>query len=218
MRFLFYCVCGALFGAAMMSSKAGACGDEIPRGESSDEASSLPPILDPQFRHPKKYQFELSAFGGNYVGPSVKKSWLAGGRLHFHLNGMFAVGVSYGFQWLAVDSLTCAGPPIDGRDTHYLDGELVISNDMAIRFGSQVVESDLFLTLGLGSVLIDRHWEVLGVLGGGVKFYTALPWLAIRIDVNTYLHRVRQPARDAFDTNVSFMFGLTFLLPTESSP
>ncbi len=218
MRFWVYCVCGTLFWAAMTLAKTGTCAEDIPSSESADEASTLPPILDPQFRHLKQHQFELSAYGGNYVGPSVEKSWLAGGRLHFHLSGTFAVGVTYGFQWLAVDSLSCEGPPISGRDTHYLDGELVISNDMAIRFGSNVVEADLFLTLGVGTLLIDEKWEVLGVLGGGVKFYTGLPWLAIRIDVNTYLHRVRHPAGSELDTNVSFMFGLAFLFPTNPSP
>lgn len=203
----------AVLFAATALSRPGLCAQTETDDESSDTLP-LPAVLDPALRHQKAYEIELSPFAGTYVGPSADKSWIAGGRLHLHFNNMFAVGAAYGFQWLAVDSLSCEGPPLEARATHYLDGELVISNDVAMRMGSEILEMDLFLTLGAGAVLLDAQWEFLGVAGGGIKFYTGLPWLAVRIDVNTYIHRVDHPRGAEVDTDFSFALSLAFLIPT----
>lgn len=179
---------------------------------------AIPPILDPEYRHRKRHQLELVTFGGTYLGASIKKSWLVGGRLFFHLNNMFALGASYGFQWTSVRSLSAGGPPLTNRYTHFLDAEVAISNDVAMRIGETLLEMDLYMTVGGGVVRLDGEWGPLGVLGGGVKLYTGLPWLAVRIDVNTLIHSVDHPSGAEVDADISFSLGLCFLLPTNPSP
>ncbi len=157
-------------------------------------------------------------FASTYLGASVKKSWIVGTRLLFHLNNMFAVGGSYGYQWTSVNSLSSGGPPLTDRHTQLLDAELAISNDVAMRLGARLVEMDLYMTLGAGAVRLDGQWDFLGVIGGGVKFYTGLPWLAVRIDVNTLLHSVDHPAGAEVDADISFALGLCLLFPSDPSP
>lgn len=182
------------------------------------ELRAVPPILDPDYRHRKTNQLELVAFGSTYLGASVKKSWIVGTRLLFHLNNMFAVGGSYGYQWTSVNSLSSAGAPLTDRHTQFLDAEVAISNDVAMRLGAKLVEMDLYMTLGAGAVRLDGQWDFLGVIGGGVKFYTGLPWLAVRIDVNTLLHSVDHPAGAEVDADISFALGLCLLFPSDPSP
>ena len=81
-----------------------------------------------------------------------------------------------------------------------------------MRLGSVLIELDLYLTLGAGAIQLDGDWDALGVVGGGLKAYPGISWLAIRIDVNNYLHRVRKPAGDTVDMDPSFSLGVSFLL------
>jgi len=177
-----------------------------------EEPSKIPTILDPEHRHQKTGQVELTLFGGTYLGASIKKSWISGAKGYYHINSMFAVGASYGYQWTAIDRLHASSPELEDRHTHFISGELAISNDVAMRLGSVLIELDLYLTLGAGAIQLDGDWDALGVVGGGLKAYPGISWLAIRIDVNNYLHRVRKPAGDTVDMDPSFSLGVSFLL------
>ena len=193
-------------------------GEPVPAKKPVAELRAIPPILDPHHRHRKTHQLEMVPFGGTYLGASVNKSWIVGTRLLFHLNNMFAVGGSYGYQWTAANSLSNNGPAVTDRHTQFFDAELAISNDVAMRLGSRLVEMDLYMTVGAGTIRLDGQWDFLGVLGGGVKLYTGMPWLAIRIDVNTYLHSVDHPTGAKVDSDVSVALGLSFLFPPDPSP
>jgi len=174
----------------------------------------IPPVLDPELRHRKKNQIELALFGGTYTGPSLKKSWITGARGYLHLSSMFAVGGSYGFSHHAVNHYAGPASQLEQRNTHYLSAEGAMSTDVAMRIGRSMVQIDLYMTLGVGARQLDGDWGPLGVIGGGVKFYTGLSWLALRIDVNNYLHRVGS----AVDMDVSFAGNVAFLFPPNPSP
>lgn len=182
----------------------------------ADQAGSreIPRVLDPEFRHRKTNQVELALFGGTYTGPSLKKSWITGARGYFHLSNMFALGASYGFSHHAVNQFAGPGTLLRQRNTHYISGEGAMSTDVAMRMGRTLIEMDLYMTLGAGARQLDGDWGPLGVIGGGVKFYTGLSWLAVRIDVNNYLHKVG----DAVDMDVSFSGNVAFLFPPNPSP
>ncbi len=166
----------------------------------------LPPVLDPACRHRKEWQAEVAPFGGSLLGPTLDATFVVGGRLWLHATSWLAAGASYGWS----------RPSSGGMgDVHLVAGEVALSNDMAIRFGGTVVPADLYLTLGVGAARL-RGWEVLGVLGGGVKFYTGLPWLAVRIDVNSYLHPT--PGGDGVDVDLAVTPGVSFLFPAEAAP
>ena len=178
--------------------------------------AAIPPILDPAHRHPKWLLLEVTPYAGTYVGRSSGSRFIAGGKAWLHLGGMFAVGADYGYVRLE----TGAPSPIPAEsdpNAHYVAGEVALSNDVAMRLGKMLLEMDLFLTLGAGAARLQGAWEALGVVGGGVKFYTGLSWLALRLDVNTYLHNTALPSGDRVDADASVAFGVAFLLPPRAA-
>jgi hypothetical protein len=185
---------------------------------SASEASlrAIPPILDPAFRHQKRWQLELSPHGGSYLGRSVGSSFLAGLRADLHLSQLVAVGVTYDYSRL--QSPSALQPLPADRELHSLLAEASLSNDLAMRIGKKLIALDLFLTLGIGGLRITETWKVAGLVGGGVKFYTGLPWLAVRIDLQTHIHPTPTgPDSQRIDTDLSLALGLSFFLPARAS-
>lgn len=178
--------------------------------QEAGRGDSIPAVLQPEYRHRKVHQAEIVAFGGSYLGRTVDSTFLVGGKAYFHISRMFALGASYGFS---SPSVGFAEP-----ETHLVNAELTISNDVAMRFGDSVVEADLYLTVGAGALRINGQWEAMGVLGGGLKIYTGLSWLAVRIDVNTYMHRRPLPGSAGFDADIALTPGLAFFFPPDPSP
>ncbi len=180
--------------------------------------AAVPPDLDPTYRHQKRLQVEASAYVGTYLGATLRKSWLIGARAQLHLSDWLSFGGSYGFSRHAVNLLGSAGDVLREHQAHYLDGELSLSTDVALRMGRRVIQLDLYTTLGLGARELDGGWGLLGVIAGGVRFYTGLPWLAVRIDVYNYLHRLELASGGQVDVDVSFQLGVSFLFPTRAPP
>lgn len=215
---------------ATLASRTGeteAAGTGIVEGaEESDQAEgakevdiyAVPPILDPHYRHRKRGQFEFAPYGGGYLGNTVGQTWVAGGRIYYHINNAIAIGANYGFSRLMTDRSSTFGRSLNTRNMHVTNAEVVISNDAAFRSGKTLIEMDFYLTFGPGAVLINRNWEPAGMIGGGVKIYPGISWLALRIDVNNYLHFTEQPGEDRFDCDVLFLGGVSFLFPTNPSP
>jgi hypothetical protein len=75
------------------------------------------------------------------------------------------------------------------------------------------LEMDLFGEAGGGTMRIADRWEPLGLVGGGVRVYPGLSWLAIRIDALTLLHPTERDTGSAFDTDVSFTLGVELIVP-----
>lgn len=171
-----------------------------------DTLRGIPPALDPKYRHRKDLQVEAGIFGGTYLGATLGGTFLSGARVAFHVDGMWAVQVEYDYsRW---------GDAKLDRNVHHLTAAALISNDLAVRFGRTVVPMDLYLTLGVGATRLDAVWEPLGRVGGGVKFYTGVPWLAVRIDLDTWIH----PVAGHVDSDISLALGLSFLFPASPAP
>jgi hypothetical protein len=190
-------------------------GGSSPKAEPQKKAGqrSIPRILDTAYRHPKRHQLELTIFGGSYLGAHLKSSWLAGVRAYFHFDHMFALGAAYGTSQLAPSARENFGGAFDERTVHFVDGELSISNAVAMRVGKTLLELDLYLTVGAGAMRLNANWEFLGVIGGGIKVYTPVSWLAVRVDLNTFLHRTRRLDVSSIDGDITLTLGLSFLLP-----
>ena len=182
---------------------------EEPAG-GKDQPSSAG-ILDAEQRYPKALQFSVDGFGGSYLGASVGSSGLVGSRLLFYITRMFGIGAMYGYAALASghDMGTVSNEAI-----HIVNGHVELSVDAAVRLTDSVVlEVDLYGIFGGGAMLIADNWEGNGLIGGGVRVFTGLPWLAVRIDVLNFLHRSQREDGNRFDTDVAFTLGLSFLLP-----
>jgi hypothetical protein len=72
---------------------------------------------------------------------------------------------------------------------------------------------DLFATIGGGSIQINDIWKYLIVVGGGIRVYTPIPWLAIRFDINSYMHPTPGPGGSGFNADMVMNLGMSFMIP-----
>jgi hypothetical protein len=177
------------------------------------DKDELHQALDRRYRFQKRFQNELGFRGGAYLGNQTQTSWIAGGYYYFHLNNTFAVGGAYNYSPIEADSNSTFGQSLTNKNMHLMSAELMISNDAAFRAGKSIVECDLYFTLGAGSIWINRHYEPMGVIGGGMKIYTGWPWLVPRIDINTYIHPTPNNSGTTYDGDVATLIGLSFVFP-----
>lgn len=187
----------------------------IPQFSLSTEVDDkkIPPILHPDHRHQKANQVEISPYGGSFLGDTLGQTWLAGNRVYYHIDSTFAVGANYSFTKLMTDKSFGFGAAMTNSWMQGVGIEGMISNDAAFRVGNNLVEMDFYLTLGAAGLKINKSWEPAGIVGGGVKFYTGIPWLAFRIDVNNYIHFTTWPGDQNLDCDVTFLGGVSFLFP-----
>lgn len=201
--------------ACLLAALPGAS-DPVEPAPPAPDIRAIPPILDSAYRHRHRLQLELVPSGGTYLGRSMGSTFLAGGRLWLHLDPSWAVGVQYGYSRVG------GGMPLQGAvsdpGVHMIDAEAALSNPVAMRLGRVLVEMDLYLTAGVGAIRLGRTWDAYGLVGGGVRFYTGLSWLAIRIDVDSHIHRTRLPGTSRIDVDLSLALGVSFLFPTDPSP
>jgi hypothetical protein len=176
---------------------------------------ALPAALDPAMRPSKKNRAELSVYGGSLLGASLQKTFLAGVRAYWHINPTWAVGVDGAYSRLFDGGVRAIGGSVSSRDIGFVDAEVLISNDVALRAGRHVVPLDLFLTAGVGAMSLAGRWEPLGKVGGGIRAYIGVPWLSPRVDLATLIHPVRHPGWTAVDVDVALMAGVSFLLPAD---
>lgn len=175
----------------------------------------IPTILQPEHRTKRPLQFELVPYAGSYLGNTVGQTWTAGGKAYFHVDNTYSFGVNGAYARLATDRSSTFGRELHNNDMYLFDAETMISNDLAMRIGKKLFEIDLYLTLGVGAISINENIEPMGVIGGGVKIYTPIPWLAVRVDMNNYAHYTQKPGDDNFDFDVTFIGGPSFMFPSQ---
>lgn len=186
--------------------------------EGDVDIRAIPPILDPQYRHRKRRQFEISPYGGACIGQSLGQTWIAGAKGFFHLNNTVAVGAEWGISKLLTNRNSPFGSIMEDDILQTAEVQVMFSNDAALRMGRTLIEMDFYGTLGIGGMYINDEWNPAGVVGGGVKFYSGIPWLAFRIDVNNYIHSTHQPGEDPVDFDIVFAGGVSLLFPINPSP
>lgn len=177
------------------------------------ERRALGISVDRRYRLSKRWQNEFGIFGGDYLGDEWLNTWDAGAHYYLHFNNTFAVGASYFFSRIRANTESDFGQSLATKNQHAADAELMISNDCAFRAGKTIIECDLYLTLGMGMIQINRQWKPMGLVGGGMKVYLPVPWLAVRFDVNSPIHPTPKPGGNSFNADIAFNLGLSFLVP-----
>ena len=94
---------------------------------------ALPPILDRDFRHRKKNQFEININGGAYLGNSIGQTWVAGTKMTYWLNNSIGLGVNYSFSKLLTNRGSPFGSVITDSNMHTMSAQTVISQAAALR-------------------------------------------------------------------------------------
>lgn len=168
--------------------------------------------LEPRNRRLRGNQVAFDVLGGSLTGRAVGQSFIAGGRVTYFPIRQLGIGAAYGYS-LGIGGIDT----VVDRSVHLVHGQLEVPMISALRAGRRkLVQLDLFGEAGAGAMYIARAWQAMGAIGGGVRLYPRVPWLAIRIDALTYLHDTRRASGSAFDTDIAFTLGLTFLLPNRS--
>jgi len=168
-----------------------------------------PSILEPADRRLRGNQVALDASGGSITGRAIGQSFVVGARVTYFPIRQIGIGAAYGYS-RGIGGLES----VRGRSVHLVNGQLELPMISALRMGRRkLVEMDLFGEVGAGAIDIAGRWQAMGVIGGGVRFYPRVRWLAIRIDAVTFLHETRRNPGKAFDTDVAFTLGLSLLLP-----
>lgn len=176
--------------------------------------SRFGPSWDHREDYSDKYVSEFVIVGGDYLGENWKNTYNVGAAYYFHFNDFLALGGQYLYSPIVVDKNTPYYQYLNTSDTHIAVGLVSLNTPAAWRAGSKIFNMDFYFTLGVGAMQINSRWEPTGVIGGGAKFYFPVPWIAFRLDINSYIHYTQLSAtRKDLSGDVSMGGGISFLFP-----
>ena len=158
---------------------------------------------------------EFSITGGNYLGENWKNTYYIGGQYLFHLNDLFAFGAQYIYSPIVVDKDTPFYASLATEDTHIATALCQLNTPAAWRAGKGIYNMDFYFTLGVGAMQMNMMWEPVGVIGGGARFYFPVPWIAFRLDINSYLHMTPLGGRNELSGDVSMGGAISFIFPNK---
>ncbi|MFH1830549.1 MAG: hypothetical protein ABH871_07225 [Pseudomonadota bacterium] len=171
------------------------------------------PSWDERENYSDRYINEFTIVGGDYLGENWKNTYYVGGQYLFHLNQMFAFGGQYKYSPIVVDKNTPFYASLRTDAVHIATALCQLSTPAAWRIGKKMYNMDFYFTLGAGAMQINQQWEATGVIGGGVRMYFPVPWIAFRLDIDSYIHMTPLGNRNDLSGDVSMGGGVSFLFP-----
>lgn len=185
-------------------------------GQAADAGEdAVPRVLDPDRRSAHSTHQEVFAYSGFYFGDLLDNSYVAGLDYLVRFDQTWALGPSFTYTRAALansDRLNQAGF-FDSRHMFTLNLTLMIILPAAFLTGDSAVQAELYSIFGLGTIAIDDKWQPHGFIGGGMKIFPGLDWLAIRVDLRTGMHGIDTPSGAVFDQDLSLMLGLALPIP-----
>ncbi len=168
----------------------------------STEALSTETALPQRIDSP--HQLEAVPFVGSLLGASVGQTFIAGVHGYSHLDSSWSLGGTYGYAPLY--SAAKASIPAASRSArlHLLNAEALYSNRADLHLGQRTIPTDLYFTFGVGSISIGGSWQPLGV----IKLPAGKSLVALRVDVNNYIHPTTKLSGSQIDFDVAFLAGL----------
>lgn len=173
------------------------------------------PSWDGRENYSDKHINEFSIIGGNYLGENWKNTYYIGGQYLFHLNDTLAFGAQYMYTPIVVDKDTPFYASLATEDVHIATSLCQLNTPAAWRAGKGIYNMDFYFTLGVGAMQINRQWEPVGVIGGGARFYFPVPWIAFRLDINSYIHMTPLGGRSDLSGDVSMGGAVSFIFPNK---
>jgi len=159
---------------------------------------------------------EFSIIGGNFLGENWKNTYYIGSQYLFHLDDTFAFGAQYMYSPIVVDKDTPFYASLQTEDVHIATALCQLNTPAAFRAGKRIFNMDFYFTLGVGGMQINRQWEPVGIIGGGSRFYFPVPWLAFRLDINSYIHMTPLGNRSDLSADVSMGGTISFIFPNRT--
>lgn len=167
--------------------------------------------LDFETRKAKFYRFELEPFGGEYLGNYLNNSWLVGARFGYRFNDNISFGAEFSYSRIQYDASSSFGAIAHNRNEYITDAFISLAFPMLQRTGRVISELDVFTTFGVGDLHINGGDNFVGLIGGGMRMYFKPKWIALKIDVNTYMYELPTRSGSSFSDDWTFTVGPSFL-------
>ena len=178
------------------------------------EENKIPPSLDTNLRELWTTRNEFYLFAGDYFADSLKNSYIFGGDYTYRISKNIGLGGSFGYSRANYGDNKFYEGFFPDKNLYVIDAVGTYSCPLIYLMGSHLFEADLIATVGVGATKIASGWKPHGFVGGGVRLYFGIPWLAFRIDIRDTFHSTPRPnQKDAFDEDLLFLFGFTFEIP-----
>jgi hypothetical protein len=183
----------------------------------AEEKSPKPLALDEDRRSAFSTRNEVFVYSGFYFGKTLDNSFVVGTEYLFRITHVWALGPSFTYTKAETANSVQLSQPGFFKSDHIYTTDLAVMIAMPAAFaaGDSVVQANLYSILGVGAIGINDAWHPHGFIGGGMKIFPGLDWMAIRVDIRTGLHPINTPSGEKFDQNLSLMVGLSFLIPPQ---
>ncbi|HSA59703.1 MAG TPA: hypothetical protein VLJ37_08470 [bacterium] len=175
----------------------------------------IPDALDYDRRKAVSRRFELSPYGGDFLGEKLNHSFVVGGNLQFNFTNTLGIAGDFAWSPSNPDRSSAFGATVANDNVYMMDGAFVVTMPSVFRSGKSMIEADLFTSLGAGVVRFDGSNRIGGFVGGGMKIRPNISWLAFRVEIRNYFAAVDNPVGGDFEYILNFRLGPTFLLPPD---
>lgn len=188
--------------------------NEDSTSENTKEEKPIPEVLDVHERDAEMYLIEITPYYTAFFGDTLNASFFGTGAvLDFRLTPQLSLGADFGWNRIAFDPISNYGSTVTNKNMYVMQGILTINMPAAFLSRKNVIETDFFTTIGGGILRINNSNRGAGFVGGGIKLYTGLGWLGIRIEVRNYFSSLPTPTGNDFTTDMTITVGPTFMIP-----
>ena len=134
------------------------------------EETGIPGVLDYSVRRATITRNEFYLYAGDYYGDSLENSWLVGGEYMFHFTRHFGLGADFAYSKADFnENVFYSQAGFWTNDNVYIiDATGMINFPAAYRMGEKVIEADLYILLGGGTINLNSSYEPHGFIGGGM--------------------------------------------------
>lgn len=182
------------------------------RNENQEE---IPDALDFDRRKASNRRFELTPYGGDFLGDKLNHSFVVGGNLQFNITPILGIAADFGWSPANLEETSDFAATVADDNVYMMDGAFVVTMPSVFRSGKSMIEADLFTSLGAGVVRFDGSNRIGAFVGGGMKIRPNISWLAFRVEIRNYFAAVDNPTGGDFEYILNFRLGPTFLLPPD---
>lgn len=148
------------------------------------------------------------------TGDAMRSTTLAGASYTYHLNEEFWVGAEFMAGRLSIDTPNGIGI----RDRKKFAGLAgLFSWNIPSLIGATRTDSksgyaaDLYTSLGIGNLWVDKKTEIYGILGGGLLFHFPAEHFGIRFDLKGLFFNLDNSSGNSFNFDSVLSIGPSFL-------
>ena|GEM_PF-4291613 len=145
-----------------------------------------------------------------YSGDAMRANLLGGFSYTYHLNRTWWIGADFLGGQTKVDR---------GAGINVRNSKKYIGTDVAGYFNLPAIlgepkngfRADLYTSLGLGNLWLDRETEFFGFLGGGLLIHLPSSFFAFRFDLKGLFFNLKNSAGENLNADTALSLGPSFI-------